>query len=182
MIVKVQLPFEFSVERLHADLAIVRDDEWIAHYNPDDHEGNWRLAALMAPAGMQTNIWSCSIPEIFRPTPLLKRCDYFQTVLDQIPVKKSSVRLMKLDAGAVIKEHCDSLGEEEVRIHIPVTSNQQVEFYLTGERVKMEAGSCWFLDFRLPHSVVNHGNESRTHLVIDAYRNDWFATQLEVVS
>ena len=179
--VKVQLPFTFSVEKMRAELATVRGHEWIAHYNPDDHEGSWSLAALMAPAGMQANIWSCAIPDICSPTPLLERCAYFQTILDQIPIKKSSVRLMKLDSGAVIKEHCDSFGDEEVRIHVPVTTNPEVEFKLEGERVEMEAGSCWFLDFRLPHSVVNHGNGSRTHLVIDAYMNDWLAEKLGMV-
>lgn len=170
---KVQLPFEFNVDALQADLAAVGDEDWIAHYNPGDYEGNWQLAALMAPAGMQTNIWSCSIPDICSPTPLLERCAYFQSVLNQIPIKMSSVRLMKLDPGAIIKEHCDSFGHEEVRLHIPVTTNPEVEFCLAGERVEMSAGSCWYLDFRLPHSVVNHGKGSRTHLVIDAYRNDW---------
>lgn len=176
--VKIQLPFEFNVESLQADLATVRDDEWFAHYNPGDYEGNWSLAALMAPAGMQTSIWSCAIPKICRPTPLLQRCDYFQEVLDQIPVTKSSVRLMKLDPGAVIKEHADSLGDEEIRLHVPVTTSPQIVFTLAGERVEMEAGSCWFLDFRLSHSVVNNADESRTHLVIDAHRNEWFAEQL----
>ncbi|MEZ5943858.1 MAG: aspartyl/asparaginyl beta-hydroxylase domain-containing protein [Planctomycetaceae bacterium] len=175
---KVQLPFEFNAERLLADLNKVHDEDWIAHYNPGDYEGSWQIAALMSPAGSQTNIWSCSIPEICSPTPLLNRCEYFQSVLSQIPVTKSSVRLMKLDAGAIIKEHSDSFGDNEIRIHIPVTTNPEVEFALAGERVEMAAGSCWFLDFRLPHSVVNHGTGSRTHLVIDAYRNDWFNEQL----
>jgi len=176
--VKARLPFEFCAERLAADLASVREEDWIAHYNPDDHEGKWSLAALRSPAGMQTNIWSCAIPDICQPTPLLERCEYFQHVLNRIPVTMSSARLMRLDAGATIKKHCDSFGDEEIRIHVPVTTNPQVEFTLAGERVEMEAGSCWFMDFRLPHSVVNHGSDSRIHLVIDAYRNEWFRDQL----
>ena len=176
---KVQLPYSFDIERLRADLASVSDNEWIAHYNPNDYQGNWQLAALMAPAGKQTNIWSCAIPGICEPTPLLKRCDYFQMVLDLIPIAMSSVRLMKLEAGAVIKEHCDSFGDEEVRIHIPVTTSPDVDFFLDGERLEMNSGSCWFLDFRLPHSVVNRGKDSRTHIVIDGFRNDWLLDQLK---
>jgi len=175
---KMRLPLGFSIEDLQADLARVSDDEWIAHYNSGDHEGSWHLAALMAPAGMQSNIWSCAIPDICRPTPLLERCDYFRQVLEEIPINKSTVRLMRLGAGAIIKEHCDSFGDEEVRIHVPVTTNPEVEFTLEGQRVEMNAGSCWFLDFRRPHSVVNHGEGSRTHLVIDGYRNDWLEEKL----
>ncbi len=178
-IVKVRLPIDFCAQRLTADLAAVREEDWIAHYNPGDYEGDWSLAALRSPAGMQTNIWSCAIPEICHPTPLLERCEYFKHVLDHIPVTMSSARLMKLDVGAAIKEHRDSLGNEEIRIHVPVTTNPKVDFKLAGESVEMKAGSCWFLDFRLPHSVVNHGSDSRVHLVIDAYRNDWFADQLD---
>ncbi len=171
---KFRLPLEFDVKRLLNDLGKVRQDEWIPHYNPNDHQGNWSLAALLAPAGDPTNIYSCALPDICRPTPLLERCDYFHQVLDQLPIKKSSVRLMKLDAGAVIREHCDSLNDDEIRLHIPITTNPQVEFYLADERIEMPAGSCWYLDFRHPHHVKNCGSSSRTHIVIDAYRNDWF--------
>ena len=175
---KYQLPLEFDAERLHLDLAKVREDEWITHYNTSDHEGPWHLAALISPGGMQENIWSCAIPEICRPTPLLERCQYLQDVLSQIQVEMSSVRLMRLGAGALIKEHSDSLTDDDARIHVPITTNPEVEFYLNEEIVKMDAGSCWFLDFREPHSVVNRGSGSRTHLVIDGRKNDWFFEQI----
>lgn len=177
---RVRLPFEFDVDRMQAELADVRDSEWIAHYNPNDHEGAWHLAALSAPAGLQESIWSCAIPEICQPTPLLRRSSYFALLLDEIPVVKTSVRLMRLAPGAVIKEHCDSFGDEEIRIHVPVTTNPEVDFRFAGEPVSMQKGSCWLLDFRLPHSVANHGPTARTHLVIDAFRNDWVEQQLRL--
>ena len=172
-----RLPNQFDVSRLEADLALVRDDEWISHYNSDDYEGRWDLAALRSPAGMQDNVYSSAIPEICVATPLLNRCSYFKAVLDSLPLRMSSVRLMKLDPGAVIKEHSDSFGDDEVRIHIAITTNNDVEFFLDGSRVQMPAGTCWLLDFRLPHRVANHGVTSRTHIVIDAYCNDWLEAQ-----
>ncbi len=172
--IKKQLPFDFDANRLQADLEKVTDNEWISHYNPDDYNGIWQIAALMSPAGSQSNIWSCSIPEICSATPLLKRCDYFKEALDQLELPMSSVRLMKLAPKAVIKPHSDSFSDQEVRIHIPVTTNPDVDFFLDGETVLMQTGSCWYLDFRRQHSVLNRGDYSRTHLVIDAHRNDWF--------
>jgi len=76
----------------------------------------------------------------------------------------------------------NSFGSEEIRIYIQITTNSKVEFFLAGERVEMQEGICWFLDVRLSHRVVNHGDESQTHIVIDAQRNDWFAKQLSIVS
>jgi hypothetical protein len=87
-----------------------------------------------------------------------------------------SVRLLRLAPGSVIREHSDfDLGEElgEVRLHVPVVTNPNVEFYLAGKRVAMEAGECWYLDLSLPHRVQNRGASERVHLVVDCVLNDW---------
>jgi mannose-6-phosphate isomerase-like protein (cupin superfamily) len=60
-----------------------------------------------------------------------------------------------------------------VRLHIPVVTNDAVDFRLNGERVVLEAGSCWYLRLSDPHSVANRGTEDRVHLVVDAEVNDW---------
>jgi len=78
----------------------------------------------------------------------------------------------------VIREHRDhDLCYEEgtVRIHIPVTTNEGVDFRLNGVRCPMEAGSTWYLRLSDPHSVANRGEADRVHLVIDATVNDWLA-------
>lgn len=83
---------------------------------------------------------------------------------------------MKLEAGAIIKEHSDqemSFEEGEVRFHIPVHTNQRVEFYIMDEKVPMKEGECWYLNLSLKHRVSNLGNTDRIHLVIDCRVNDW---------
>ncbi|MEM7132596.1 MAG: aspartyl/asparaginyl beta-hydroxylase domain-containing protein [Chloroflexota bacterium] len=151
----------------------MQPNEWIAHYSTKDYEGTWTIAPLRAPAGLSTAIWSTPMPEIFQNTEILERCAYFQEVIATIECVTTSVRLMKLDPGAEIKEHEDSLGEDEARLHVPILTNPNVDFYLEGERVEMAAGSCWYLDFTKPHRVVNNGAEPRVHMVIDCIRNDW---------
>ena len=37
----------------------------------------------------------------------------------------------------------------------------------------MQAGSAWYANINLPHSVQNKGKNDRIHLVIDCLRNDW---------
>lgn len=60
-----------------------------------------------------------------------------------------------------------------VRIHIPVVTNDGVDFRLNGVRCVMPAGSTWYLRLSDPHSVANRGTADRVHLVIDAAVNGW---------
>jgi quercetin dioxygenase-like cupin family protein len=62
-----------------------------------------------------------------------------------------------------------------VRLHIPITTNAQLEFYLNKQRVIMQEGECWFLNFNYPHAVNNLGKTDRIHLVMDCNVNDWLA-------
>lgn len=64
----------------------------------------------------------------FKDTPLLTQCAYIKEVIDFFKMEKTTVRLMKLDAGAVIKPHNDhdlNFEEGEVRLHIPVHTNAE---------------------------------------------------------
>jgi len=59
-----------------------------------------------------------------------------------------------------------------IRIHIPVVTNSEVEFYLDEERMDLKEGECWYMNFNLLHRVSNNGDADRIHLVIDAGVND----------
>jgi aspartyl/asparaginyl beta-hydroxylase (cupin superfamily) len=87
-----------------------------------------------------------------------------------------AVRLLRLKAGSRIKEHTDlNLGYEdgEIRLHIPIHTNPGVEFYLSGRRIILAEGECWYVNTSLPHRVANTGERDRIHLVIDCVVNDW---------
>jgi len=86
------------------------------------------------------------------------------------------VRLLKLSAGSVIKEHTDAelcFESGLARFHIPIITNDAVEFYLQGEGMHLKEGECWYCNFNLPHSLANKGGKDRIHLVIDTVVNDW---------
>jgi hypothetical protein len=115
-------------------------------------------------------------------TPLLDACPYFREVIGTFQAPLRNVRLMRLTAGSVIKEHHDvalSFEDGMVRLHIPVVTNDGVDFRLNGARVVLEAGSCWYLRLSDPHSVANRGTEDRVHLVVDAFANDWIGRVFE---
>ncbi len=56
-----------------------------------------------------------------------------------------------------------------VRIHIPVVTNDGVDFRLNGTRVVMPAGSSWYLRLSDPHSMANRGGR-RAGRVIPVFR------------
>jgi aspartyl/asparaginyl beta-hydroxylase (cupin superfamily) len=87
-----------------------------------------------------------------------------------------SARLLNLRCGAVIKAHRDAVlafEKGEARLHVPIVTNPGVEFVIDGERVVMEAGTCWYINANLTHRVANNGDTDRIHLVVDCGVNDW---------
>ncbi len=61
----------------------------------------------------------------------------------------------------------------EARLHFPIVTNPQVEFYVDGIRVDMQPGTCWYINANLIHQVINKGKTDRIHLVIDCVVNNW---------
>src|SRR5262249_40154424 len=112
----------------------------------------------------------------FVDTPALRASPYLREVLSSFQTTLRATRLMRLAPGSVIKEHTDpGLRFEEglARIHVPVLTNPDVEFYLNGSRVVMTAGSRWSLRLSAPHRVANRGTTDRVHLVVDLTVNGW---------
>lgn len=171
------LPFHFDPVRLQNDLALVGPDEWSPHYNERDFGGEWQGIALRSAAGSERDLHAGHAGSpVFRDTPLLARCGYFGEILSLFQCPLKSVRLLSLAPGSFIREHSDpALGFEdgEIRVHIPVRTNPDVEFYVCGERLLLAAGGCYYVNVNLPHRVNNRGTANRVHLVIDAEVNDW---------
>lgn len=177
MIASWKLPLRFDPARLQADLGLIAADEWTPHYNTRDYQGDWSGIALRAIGGMAHSLYPDPTGTArFANTPLLDRCAYFREVVAAFECPLEAVRLLRLAPGASVREHRDyKLGLEDgvVRIHVPITSNPDVEFLLEGQRVVMDVGECWYLDVNRPHSVANRGAADRVHLIIDGLVNDW---------
>jgi hypothetical protein len=171
------LALRFDPQLLQADLLRLASAAWNPHFNTKFFDGDWSGIVLRgSPADRGLSAGRDSAAESFSATEALEACPYFQMVLAAFRCPLKSARLLRLAAGSVIREHADyDLGENlgEVRLHIPVATNPQVEFYLAGKRVEMQAGECWYLDLSLPHRVQNRGDTERVHLVIDCVLDDW---------
>lgn len=179
MIKYLKLPFQFEPVLLKADLAAIQPDEWINHFNQSIYEGNWSGVALRSVAGQPLSLYpDPTATGAFADTELLVRCPTFQSVLSVFECPLTSARLLRLQAGSSIQKHRDyRLGYEdgEVRLHVPVVTNDNVAFFLDGERIPMREGECWYTNVNLPHWVQNNSATDRIHLVIDCVVNDWLA-------
>lgn len=178
---RLRLPLTFDPQRLAADLDALASVPWTAHFVQQNYEGDWSAIALRMPAAARHPIQMIlSDPGCadFVDTPFLTSAPYFRKVLGHFKCPLLSVRLMRLSAGSIIKEHRDhdlSFEDGTVRVHIPVVTNPEVDFRLSGVRCQMPAGSAWYLRLSDPHSVANRGATDRVHMVIDAAVNGWLA-------
>ena len=81
------------------------------------------------------------------------------------------VRLLfaKLRAGGKIPAHFDGLYSliNCHRIHIPIITNDDNEFFVGGERKTLRAGEIWEINNATVHAVDNNSSEDRVHLILD---------------
>ena len=182
---RIRLPLSFDPSLLARDLDAMTASDWVKHFVPQNYEGDWSVIALRAKAGAKHPIMMISSDPTateFVDTPLLQACPYFREVIGMFEFPLRTVRLMRLTPGSIIKQHTDlALSAEEgtARIHIPVVTNPDVEFYLNNSRVVLEAGSTWYLRLSDPHRVHNNGTTDRVHMVIDATMNGWLQELLQ---
>jgi len=182
---RLRLPLTFDPGQLARDLDCLSSGQWTRHYVKQNYDGEWSVIPLRSPAG-ETHptrmISTGATAGSFVATPYLEGCPYFREVLNRFQCPLRVARLMRLTPGSIIKEHSDpdlSFEDGIVRFHIPVSTNDAVEFYLNNTRVVLEAGSLWYLRLSDPHRVLNRGSTDRVHLVIDAEVNAWVEALFE---
>jgi quercetin dioxygenase-like cupin family protein len=171
----LKLPLSFDAARLQAELDALLAPQWIEHFNTRDYEGGWRCLALRSADGQPRHIGALSDVN-FLDTPALAQCPYFRAVLDAFECDKAAVRLMALEAGAVIKPHRDAATAFEdglARLHVPLQTDPSVTFRIDGEDIHFSRGDTWYLNAGRTHAVHNRSARSRVHLVLDCHVNAW---------
>jgi hypothetical protein len=171
-----KLPFSFHLPELLHDLDICLRGEWPKHHNTNDYAGSWTSLALRSPSGNIYDTYAHAPNDVFMNTGLMEKCSYFRMIVDSFECKKETVRLLRLAPGSRIKQHTDRGEAYEYgafRVHIPITTEEEVFFTIDNERVHMAAAECWYASFHLPHSVEHNGTRDRVHLILDCCRNEW---------
>ncbi len=75
----------------------------------------------------------------------------------------------RLEAGARIDHHVDK-GYSLLncnRVHVPLITTDDVEFYVGGETKNLAAGEIWEINNGTVHAVHNKSKHDRIHLIID---------------
>ena len=176
---RLRLPLSFDAGRLACDLDRLGEEHWIKHVVRQNYEGDWGIVPLRAPAHAKhplRMIYPDPATADFVDTPFLEFCPYLRDVIACFRCPVRSARLMRLRPDSIIKEHSDvSLNFEDgiARLHIPIQTNDKVEFFVNGAPVEMRPGSCWYLRLSDPHRAANRGATDRVHLVLDAKRDAW---------
>ncbi len=157
-----QLPVQFDVARLQAEISDLPDEAWVAH--PDQVPGN-SAARLITAEGKETD----AIHGQMLPTRWLEALPYVRQVLASFSVVWGRSRLMRLAPGAIVPMHADINynWHTRVRLHVPVFTRPEVTFHCDGEAVHMAAGEAWIFDNWRQHHVENKSDASRVHLVAD---------------
>ena len=100
--------------------------------------------------------------------PLFK--DELDTISAILDAHIHTALLIKLPAGKSIPAHVDAAPHFKLyrRIHIPIVTNPRCIFTVGGESMHMCRGEMWEIDNdNKLHSVYNHGDQDRVHLLID---------------
>lgn len=181
---RLRLPLRFDVAALQADLARLEQQDWTAHFVTSNYSGQWDVLPLRAQAGAVhpvMMIYSDPTVSDWVDTPVLAHAPALAAAIAAFRCPVEAARLMRLTPGSAIHEHRDhdlDAAEGRARIHVPVTSNPDVEFLLNGTAVTMQPGEAWYLRLADPHSVRNDGASDRVHLVIDVRVNGWLEGML----
>lgn len=171
-----KLPFHFDPALLRSDLAAIEDTEWVLHFNRADFQGEWSGVSLRSTSGRANDISPRGTADEFIDTPLMAKCPHLRAAIESFHFPIKGVRLLRLHAGSRVKEHMDrdlGLADGELRIHVPVETNEHVEFIVANRLLPLKEGETWYIDFSQPHRIVNGGNMPRTHLIIDGTVNEW---------
>ncbi|MDX1280506.1 aspartyl/asparaginyl beta-hydroxylase domain-containing protein [Shewanella colwelliana] len=164
-----QLPLTFDIEQLQTEIAQFDETDWVAHH--ESFKGNSAIA-LISVDGTFNNEFKGPM----KPTPALDKCQYIQQVIASFGEVIGRSRLMRLAPGCEVPLHSDINyhWHKRVRIHIPITTNEDVIFHCADKQVHMARGDCWIFDSWKYHKVVNDSNEMRVHLVIDTIGSSRF--------
>jgi hypothetical protein len=179
-----RFPIGFDIGRMKRDLqALQTSESWLSHYDRGLSQG-WRAILLHSKNGdisgpeSQRPSWDFSD---FRPTPYVNQLPYFRSIMEAMKCPQGRIRILKLAPGGGIGAHRDvgaevgCLAFNQVRLHVPIITNDRVTFFVGGERIKMTPGRVYYVNFSKTHYVKNEGGEARLHLVMDLKVNDWLA-------
>lgn len=168
------LPFNFDPVRLAQDANQLEGLSRLRQPGPH-HKGEWTGVAIRSAAGVQSTAPSFPSLEPYKFTAEADHAPYLKSILSSLPFPLEVVRVLWLPPGGVIGTHIDFHTNFQfglIRLHIPLRTNPDIEFVISGRQYQMQVGELWYGDFSKPHQVTNRGSQVRLHAVVDVEIND----------
>jgi hypothetical protein len=81
------------------------------------------------------------------------------------------IMLARMQPGGEIRPHVDMnrAAAWPHKIHVPITTNPEVQFYVEPETYHFEVGQAYEVNNRVTHAVRNLGSTPRIHLIFEYY-------------
>ncbi len=170
----VKLPLLFDIEQLRKEISQFAEEDWMPHAT--GYPGN-----LSIPLISLNGEYNDAMHGPMKTTPALAKCPYIQQIMTNFGEVFSRSRLMRLEAGCEVPPHIDINHHwyYRVRIHVPVTTTEDVLFYVGDRHVHMGAGEAWIFDSWQEHTVKNNSDKTRVHLVLDTTGSPRFWEMVE---
>ncbi|MEO8444402.1 MAG: aspartyl/asparaginyl beta-hydroxylase domain-containing protein [Gammaproteobacteria bacterium] len=102
--------------------------------------------------------------------PILDRLPYAREVMSLLGAPPQRCLLARLAGGRSIAPHIDQAPyfAKTLRIHVPITTHEQVFMVCAGQSYRMREGEVWALNNSAEHGVWNaDSGRPRTHLICD---------------
>lgn len=172
---KQETPFvalgNYDIEPLKAQLLAEPDSAWTR--SVAKKKGNWPhkdARHLSLANDLDGRHFKATVfPKYFEYRPLID--PLLRTVASRLGAgdKVMRIQFAWLGAGSTIAAHRDTSITllYSHRVHVPIVTNDQVEFTCGDESINMQEGEVWTFDNTLRHAVYNRGDRERVHLIID---------------
>lgn len=176
-----RFPMTFDVQRMREEYESLAGASWLEHYDRGLSR-DWRAVPLVSLDGKVENANSLRASydqSRMKRTSFVDKLPYFREILDAFQCPHGRIRILKLEPGAAIAPHRDirkevaNIAFGKVRLHVPIYTNDRVFFFVGKERLQMQPGRLYYVNFSKKHHVRNDGDKARVHLVMDLHANEW---------
>ena len=182
---RVRLPLNYDAGRMLAEVQAMDLNHFI-HYNVLPLRSPAHFVDPSLPAPPPADDYADGSWTEWANTKTLQNSPYLKSIVDSFceHTNVTLVRVLRLAAGNTVERHTDpTLGLEVhksvVRLTIPISGNDEVEFLLNDTPVPMQAGECWYMRLTDPHQVNNPGTTERINLTIDMIPNEWLRSMIK---
>lgn len=169
----IPVPYQLMLEEAKA-----LRDRFTEHRDGEESHKGWKSLALYGLDEARHENWddygyasAAEAAKDFKWTESSKLCPVTMNFLKNVfPCKKyGRVRFMLLEAGGWIGMHNDSKSGIRLAENINIALNNPegcMWHWGDGESFFMEPGGAYAMNISYDHSIVNHSNEDRYHLIV----------------